>query len=138
MEQPQTKYHGKVRVQTGDTMIELNFFEENKEKVYLDVQQAVAQFSHDIKPATAAQREIARHEQAAAARTAAPPAPAPKPVPQPPPGAGIPKCPACKTVKGVETREFADPDTGETLGRFKCTVCGRWLGKAFSVDQLPY
>ena len=77
-------------------------------------------------------------EQAAAVKAAPPPAPAPKPVAQPPLGAGIPKCPACKTDKGVETREFADPDTGETLGRFKCTVCGRWIGKAFSVDQLPY
>jgi hypothetical protein len=39
-EQPQTRYHGKVRVQKGETLIEVNIFDDNKEKLYLEVQQA--------------------------------------------------------------------------------------------------
>jgi hypothetical protein len=138
MEQPQSRFHGKVRVQKGDTLIEINIFDDNQEKVYLEIQKAVAQFSPDIKPATAAQREIARAEQVAAARQAAPPAPAPKPVTQPPLDAGIPNCPACRTNKKVESRQFVDSDTGENMERFKCKGCGRWIGKAFTVEELPY
>ena len=137
-EQPQSRFHGEVKVIRNGTEVRVNIFGDNREFVYLEIQKAIAQFSADIKPATAAQREIARAEQAAAVK-AAPPAPAPKPEPQPPPGAGIPKCPACRTDKKVESRQFTDADTGELMERFKCKGCGRWLGKATPIaEDLPY
>ena len=122
-------YHGKVRVQKGETMIEINIFEENKEKLYLEVQQAIAQFSSDIKPATAAQREIARAEQAVAARKAAPPAPVPKPVPQPKATSitNAPVCPDCGHSSSVELVRWTDKDTGEQKKAWKCQVCKKWL-----------
>lgn len=146
MTEPQTKFHGKVRVQIGETLIEINIFDDNQEKVYLEVQKAVAQFSRDINPATAAQRDIARAEQAAAARTASPAKPAPRPAPKPAPakpahipGLDSPWCPACQTDSQIEARQFTDKDTGETMQRSKCKGCGRWIGKATPmVEELAY
>jgi hypothetical protein len=122
MEQPQSRYHGKVRVQTGDTVIEINVFDDNQEKVYLEVQKAIAQFSRDIKPATAAQREISRAEQAAAARTAAPPAQAPKPAPKQ--EANAPLCLSC----GEECKlvRWTDKASLKAMSRYKCSHCDTW------------
>ncbi len=141
-DQPQTRYHGKVRVQVGETLIEVNIFEENREKLYLEIQKAITQFSADIKPATAAQREIARAEQARAAQPALAPQPVLKPAqpkPSPQPQLGVPNCPACRTGNNVEARQFLNADTGEMMERFKCKGCGRWIGKATPVvEELPY
>jgi hypothetical protein len=126
---PETRYHGKVRVQKGETLIEVNIFDDNKEKLYLEIQQAVAQFSSDIKPATAAQRDIARAEQAVAARKAAPPAPAPKPEP-PPKGTratNAPVCPECGLSDSVELVRWVDKDTGEQKKAWKCQLCKKWI-----------
>jgi hypothetical protein len=128
-DQPQVRFHGKVRVQKGDTLIEINVFDDNQEKVYLEIQKAVAQFSNDIKPATAAQREIAHAEQAAAARKAASPAPAPKPVPKPRSTsiANAPVCPECGLSENVELVRWADKETGEPKQAWKCQICNRWI-----------
>jgi hypothetical protein len=116
-------------VQKGETLIEVNIFEENKEKLYLEIQQAVAQFSNDIKPATAAQREIARAEQAVASRKAAPPAPAPKPVAKQTTtrATNAPVCPECGRSDSVELVRWADKDTGEQKKAWKCQLCKKWL-----------
>ncbi len=126
---PETRYHGKVRVQKGETMIEFNIFDDIKENVYLGIQQAVAQFSNDIKPATAAQREITRAEQAVAARAAAPPAPAPKPVAKPTTTrpTNAPVCPECGLSDSVELVRWADKATGEQKKAWKCQLCKKWL-----------
>jgi hypothetical protein len=120
-EQPQTRFHGKVRVQKGETMIEFNIFDDIKENVYLGIQQAVAQFSNDIKPATAAQREIARAEQARATQPALAPTPAPKPK------ANAQVCPQCGTAGKLELIYWDDKDTGEPRSAYKCQACKKWL-----------
>jgi len=124
-EQPQTRFHGKVRVQVVDTLIEVNIFDDNRENLYLEIQNAIAQFSHDIKPATAAQREIARAEQAAAARKAAPPAPAPSPAPKQ--GANAPTCLNC----GEECKlvRWTDKPSLKAMSRYKCSHCDTWAPK---------
>jgi predicted RNA-binding Zn-ribbon protein involved in translation (DUF1610 family) len=116
MEQPQSRYHGKVRVQTGDTVIEINVFDDNQEKVYQEVQKAIAQFSPDIKPATtAAQSASPRAEQA---RAAAAPSPVPKQ------GASVPTCRDC----GEECKliRWTDKGSHQAMSRYKCPHCGTW------------
>ena len=115
MEQPQSRFHGKVRVQTGDTVIEINVFDDNQEKVYQEVQKAVAQFSPDIKPVAAAVSEPPRASQA---RAAAAPSPAPKQQ------ANAPICRDC----GEECKlvRWADKGTGKAMSRYKCPHCDTW------------
>jgi hypothetical protein len=129
MEQPQSRFHGKVRVQRGDTLIEVNVFDDNRQVVYLEVAQAIAQFSRDIKPATAAGREIARVEQAVLDRKAAPPASAPKPVSNPGKTsiANAPVCPECGLSDSVELVRWTDKKTGEQKKAWKCQLCKKWL-----------
>jgi hypothetical protein len=116
-------------VQKGETLIEVNIFDENKEMVYLGIQQAIAQFSNDIKPATAARREIAKAEQVVAARAAAPPAPVPKPVAKPTSSsiANAPVCPECNQSVTVELVRWVDKDTGEQKKAWKCQLCKKWI-----------
>lgn len=117
MEQPQSRFHGKVRVQTGDTVIEINVFDDNQEKVYLEVQKAVAQFSPDIssKPVAAAQSEPPKAGQA---RAAAAPSPAPKQQ------ANAPICRDC----GEECKliRWTDKGSGKGMSRYKCQHCNTW------------
>ncbi len=126
MEQTQTRYHGKVRVQKGETLIEVNIFDDNKEKLYLEIQQAIAQFSNDIKPATAAQREIARAEQA---RAAAPPKPQLKPQPKAT-VSNAPACQECGTDESMELISWKDKATGELKKAWKCQACNLWARKS--------
>ena len=115
MEQPQSRFHGKVRVQTGDTVIEINVFDDNQEKVYLEVEKAVAQFSPDIKPVAAAQSEPPRASQA---RAAAAPSPVPKQ------GADAPICLTC----GEECKllRWTDKSSRQAMSRYKCSHCDTW------------
>ena len=116
MEQPQSRFHGKVRVQTGDTVIEINVFDDNQEKVYLEVQKAVAQFSPDIKPAaTAAQSVLPRAGQA---RAAAAPSPAPKQQ------ANAPTCLNCG--EECELVRWIDKKSQNAMSRYKCQHCNTW------------
>lgn len=116
MEQPQSRFHGKVRVQTGDTVIEINVFDDNQEKVYQEVQKAVAQFSPDIKPAaTAAQSEPPRAGQA---RAAAAPSPAPKQQ------ANAPICCDCGEV--CKLVRWTDKSSRQAMSRYKCPHCDTW------------
>jgi len=123
-EYPHARFHGKVRVQVVDTLIEVNIFDDNREKLYLEIQQAIAQFSHDIKPATAAGREIARAEQA---RAAAAPRPAPKPTATTTKAANPPVCGECDLADMVELVEWIDKLTGEQKKAWKCQRCKKWL-----------
>jgi predicted RNA-binding Zn-ribbon protein involved in translation (DUF1610 family) len=114
--QPESRFHGKVRVQTGDTVIEINVFDDNQEKVYLEVQKAVARFSPDIKPtAAAAQSEPPR---AAQTRAAAAPSPAPKQQ------ANAPRCRDC----GEECTlvRWVDKSSRKAMSRYKCPHCDTW------------
>jgi hypothetical protein len=116
MEQPQSRYHGKVRVQTGDTVIEINVFDDNQEKVYLEVQKALAQFSPDIKPvATAAQSVLPRSGQA---RATAAPSPAPKRE------ANAPICLNCG--EECELVRWTDKKSMNAMSRYKCQHCNTW------------
>ena len=117
MEQPQSRFHGKVRVQTGDTVIEINVFDDNQEKVYLEVQKAVAQFSPDIgRPAaTAAQSEPPRAGQT---RAAAAPSPAPKRE------ANAPICLNCG--EECELVRWTDKKSQNAMSRYKCQHCNTW------------
>jgi len=116
MEQPQSSYHGKVRVQVGDTIIEVNIFDDNREKLYLEIQQVIDQFSNDIKPATtAAQRELPRAGQA---RAAAAPSPVPKPE------ANAPTCLNCG--EECELVRWTDKKSLKAMSRYKCQHCNTW------------
>lgn len=119
MEQPQTRYHGKVRVQTGDTIVEINIFDDNREQLYLEVQQALNQFSNATMPAEAAQSEPTRASQA---RAAAAPSPVPKPAPKQQANALI--CRDC----GEECKlvRWTDKGSGKAMSRYKCDHCGTW------------
>ncbi|MBL7061250.1 MAG: hypothetical protein ISS54_00750 [Dehalococcoidia bacterium] len=114
-EQPQHRFHGKVLVRRGDTEIHVNVFDDARDVVYLEIQQAIAQFSGDIKPATAAHRELARTAQA---KAAAPPA-ATKPL-------NAPVCKQCGTNQSVELITWADKVTGEQRKEWKCQACKKW------------
>jgi len=127
MEQPQTRYHGKVRVEIGLTTVEINVFDDNREKLYLEVQQAIAQFSHDIKPATAAQREITRAEQARAAAAAAAPTLVLKPTPTKTKVASPPECEECGLADMVELISWTVKGTGERKKAWKCQRCKKWI-----------
>ena len=124
-EQPQHRFHGKVRVQRGDTSIEVNIFDDTQETVYLEIQKALAQFSPDIKTAIAAEREIAKAGQAPAGEKAAPPAPAPKPASKPKSNGQV--CPFCGAVGDIELIHWEDKDTGEPRSARKCQACKKWL-----------
>ena len=50
MQQPQTRFHGEVKVQRNGTEIRVNIFENDRETLYFEIAQAIAQFSGDIKP----------------------------------------------------------------------------------------
>jgi len=119
MEQPQSRFHGKVRVQTGDTIVEINIFDDNREKLYLEVQQALDQFSNDAMPAEAAQRELPRASQA---RAAAAPSPAPKPAPKQ--QASAPICRDCGEV--CKLVRWTDKTSGKAMSRYKCQHCNTW------------
>ena len=116
MEQPQSRYHGKVRVQTGDTVIEINVFDDNQEKVYQEVKKAIAQFSPDIKPAVAAAQS--EPPGASQARSAAAPSPAPKQA------ANAPLCRDCGEV--CKLVRWTDKGTKTAMSRYKCDHCGTW------------
>ena len=125
MEQPQSRFHGKVRVQRGDTTIEVNVFDDNRNVVYLEVAQAIAQFSGDIKPAaTAAQSESPGAEPA---RAAAAPTPAPKSTTTGTKAANAPVCDECDLADMVELVTWADKKTGERKKAWKCQRCKKWL-----------
>jgi predicted RNA-binding Zn-ribbon protein involved in translation (DUF1610 family) len=117
MEQPQSRFHGKVRVQKGETTIEINIFDDNKDNLYSEVNQAVAQFSPDIgRPAaTAAQSESPGAGQA---RAAAAPSPVPKQ------GADAPICLTC----GEECKllRWTDKSSRQAMSRYKCSHCDTW------------
>ena len=119
MEQPQTRYHGKVRVQTGDTIVEINIFDDNREQLYLEVQLALNQFSNDAMPAGAAQRELPRASQA---RAAAAPSPVPKPAPKQ--QANAPVCLNCGEV--CELVRWTDKKSMKAMSRHKCQHCNTW------------
>jgi len=123
MEQPQSRFHGKVRVQRGDTLIEVNVFDDNRQVVYLEVAQAIAQFSGDVKPVAAAQSKPPTPEQPRAAA-------APSPVPKPTTGtkaANAPVCDECDLADAVELISWADKKTGERKKAWKCQRCKKWL-----------
>lgn len=124
MEQPQTRYHGKVRVEIGLTTVEINVFDDNREKLYQEIQQAIAQFSSDIKPAAAAQSEPLR---AASARAAATPSPAPKPTTTTTKAVNPPVCGECDLSDMVELVSWVDKTTGERKKAWKCQRCKKWL-----------
>ena len=126
MQQPQTRFDGEVKVQRNGTEIRVNIFDDDRETLYFEIAQAIAQFSGDIKPATQAGRDILRAEQARAAKPFTPPK-------QQANGNGsrAPVCQECGTVEAVELISFSDPDSGQPLQRYKCQSCKKWLGKAF-------
>jgi len=115
MEQPQSRFHGKVRVQTGDTIVEINIFDDSREKLYLEVQQALDQFSNDTMPAEAAQ---CKSPTAGQARAAAAPSPAPKQQ------ANAPLCVNCGEV--CELVRWTDKGTKSAMSRYKCQHCNTW------------
>jgi hypothetical protein len=124
MEQPQSRFHGKVRVQRGDTTIEVNVFDDNRQVVYLEVAQAIAQFSGDIKPVAAAQSKPPTAEPA---RAAAAPSPAPKSTTTGTKAANAPVCGDCDLADMVELVSWADKKTGERKKAWKCQRCKKWL-----------
>jgi hypothetical protein len=124
MEQPQSRFHGKVRVQRGDTTIEVNIFDDTRNVVYLEVAQAIAQFSGDIKPAAAAQSKPPTPEQA---RAEAAPSPAPKSTTTGTKAANAPVCEECDLADAVELVSWADKKTGERKKAWKCQRCKKWL-----------
>jgi len=124
MEQPQSRFHGKVRVQRGETLIEVNVFDDNREVVYLEVAQAIAQFSRDIKPAAAAQSAV---PPTAPARAAAAPTAVPKPTTTGTKAANAPVCDECDLADMVELVSWADKKTGERKKAWKCQRCKKWL-----------
>ena len=115
MEQPQSRFHGKVRVQTGDTIVEINIFDDNREKLYLEVRHALDQFSNDVMPAEAAQRELPRASQA---RASAAPNPAPKRE------ANAPICLNCG--EECELVRWTDKKSLKAMSRYKCQHCNTW------------
>ena len=123
MEQPQSRFHGKVRVQRGDTTIEVNIFDDTRNVVYLEVAQAIAQFSGDIKPVTAAQSKPPTAEPA---RAAAAPSPAPKSTAAGTKAANAPVCEECDLSDAVELVSWVDKKTGERKRAWKCQRCKKW------------
>ena len=123
MEQPQSRFHGKVRVQRGETLIEVNVFGDNREVVYLEIAQAIAQFSGD-QPPTAAQSKPPTAEPA---RAAAAPSPAPKPTATGTKAANAPVCDECDLGDAVELVSWVDKKTGERKKAWKCQRCKKWL-----------
>ena len=125
MQEVQTHYHGKVRLQRNGHELEINVFKDTLNEVFLDVQQVIAQFSGDPHYMSQAQLEIKRAQMLASA---------PKKPANAKPTAGAvntPVCADCGTDEAVELITFTDRDTGEQKRRFKCQACGKWLGKAF-------
>ena len=118
------RFHGKVLVKRGDTEIQVNVFDDNREVVYLEIQQAIAQFSGDIKPAIAAYRDIARAEQA---RAAAAPRPVAKPAATSTKAANQPVCEECDLADMVELISWEDKGTGERKKAWKCQRCKKWV-----------
>ena len=111
MEQPTHRFHGKVMVTRGSTEVHVNVFDDNREVVYQEIQQAIAQFSPDIKPAVAARRELERAAARPVASTKPPAAPA---------------CQECGTNEAMELITWKDKATGERKKAWKCQACEKW------------
>ena len=125
MEQPQSRFHGKVRVQRGETTIEVNVFDENREFVYLEIAQACARFSVDNKDIV--YEPHLKPPTAEPARAAAAPSPAPKPTAAATKAANAPVCDECDLADMVELVTWADKKTGERKKAWKCQRCKKWL-----------
>jgi len=126
--QPQTRFHGEVKVQRNGTEIRVNVFDDNRETLYFEIAQAIAQFSGDIRPATQAGGAIRHAEQVAAAKQFTPPKKQANGN-----GSRAPACQDCGAGAEVKLISFTDEKTGELLHRYKCQSCGKWLNKAFAL-----
>lgn len=135
-EEPQSRFHGKVKVQKGDIEIQVNIFEETREKLYKELNEAFVTLGKWVEAAPKPGAPVAT----AAAKPAAVnpgnggPA-APSPVPKL--GASAPICLEC----GEECRlvSWTDKKSHQAMSRYKCPHCDTWAPKKQPVERdLPY
>ncbi len=122
LEQPQSRFHGKVKVQKGDIEIQVNIFEDTREKLYQELNHAFTTLgkwieSAPTKPGAPVATTAAR---TTAARTGNGGSTASKP-------ANAPVCKKCSSADMVELIEWADADTGEVKQAWKCQRCKKWV-----------
>lgn len=130
---PQKRFHGKVLVRRGDTEIHVNVFDDNREVVYLEIAQAIAQFSADIRPATAAQRELAnaamKRNMASGnggAAVGGKPSPAPKATRTNADILNVPVCQECGSTDSMVLISWYDKKERKNKKAWKCQACGKW------------
>lgn len=120
-DQPQSRFHGKVKVQKGDIEIQVNIFEETREKVYQELNHAFLTLGKWVesgpKPGAPVATAAAKP---AAARAGNGGSAASKPV-------NAPACQKCGLADRVELIEWTDGDTGEMKKALKCQRCKKWL-----------
>jgi len=121
MEQPQSRFHGKVKVQKGDFEIQVNIFEETREKVYQELNHAFVTLGNWF-------REAPKPGAPAATAAAKPPADRP--------GNGgnaangplgnAPFCNECGSNDEVELIHWTDKKTHAAKSGWKCQRCKKW------------
>ena len=120
-EQPQSRFHGKVKVQKGDIEIQVNIFEDTREKVYQELNHAFVTLSKWVEPSPkpGAPGATATAKPAAARAGNGGPT-ASKQV-------NAPACKKCGLNDMVELIEWTDGDTGEIKKALKCQRCKKWI-----------
>ena len=120
-EQPQSRFHGKVKVQKGDIEIQVNIFEDAREKLYQELNHAFTTLGKWIESAPKPGAPVAT---AAAKTTATRPGNGGSTASKP---ANAPVCKKCGSADSVELIEWADGDSGEIKKAWKCQACKKWI-----------
>ena len=133
-EESKSRFHGKVKVQKGDIEIQVNIFEDSREKLYAELNHAFLKLE---KWGESAPKPGATVATATAQPTAVNPgnggAAATKPV-------NAPVCQLCSKADRVELISWTDQDTGELKKAWKCQRCKKWVGskKKQPAEELQY
>lgn len=125
-EEPQSRFHGKVKVLKGDIEIQVNIFEDTREKLYQELNEAFLTLGKWVEAAPKPGAPVAA---ATAKPTAVNPgnggAAALRPAPKQ--GASAPLCIDC----GEECKlvRWTDKKSGQSMSRYKCPHCDTWAPK---------
>ncbi|OGO03887.1 MAG: hypothetical protein A2Y72_03575 [Chloroflexi bacterium RBG_13_53_26] len=121
MEQPQSRFHGKVKVQKGDIEIQVNIFEDTREKVYQELNHAFVTLGNWLgttsKPGAAAATAAAKPTAAGPGNGGAAANGTP---------ANAPFCDECGTNDEVQLIHWTDKKTHQPKSGWKCQRCKKW------------
>ena len=120
-EDPHSRFHGKVKVQKEDIEIQVNIFEDTREKLYQELNHAFLTLGKWVGSAPKPAEPVAT---AAAKPAAARPGNGGSTATKPP---NAPTCQECGFADMVERISWTDTKTGEIRNEWKCQRCKKWL-----------